>query len=241
MGGRSNAASGRALARGGPPPPRATFRPLPLPPHRCPRCRFPTPASSGLDRCLCPGVPRLRPRVEVVFLRHASERDRLTNPGHWAHLALEGSWVLEAGAPGEPLDASRLAEPGAWLLFPSPHPPPREAPPPRRLIVPDATWAQARRMVQRVPEIRTLPRLAVRAGAPEGLRLRQPLVAGGMSTLEAVAAALRALGDPGIADALEAFHRDGVALASRLGGGPGRGAPGASRTGAPPAHRSAGT
>jgi DTW domain-containing protein YfiP len=177
-------------------------------------------------------VPRIRPRVEVVFLRHASERDRLTNTGHWASLALEGSSVLEHGAPGEPLDASGLSAPGAWLLFPSPHPPPRDAPPPRRLIVPDGTWAQARRIVQRIPEVRTLPRLAVDAAHPAAPRLRQPLVVGGMSTLEAVAAALRVLGDVDAADALEALHTQGVALATRLGGGPGRGSPPASRTGA---------
>jgi DTW domain-containing protein YfiP len=168
----------------------------------------------------------------VVFLRHASERDRLTNTGHWASLALEGSRVLEHGVPGEPLDATGLAAPGAWLLFPTPHPPPGDAAPPRRLIVPDGTWAQARRIVQRVPEVRTLPRLAVDAAAPDALRLRRPLVAGGMSTLEAVAAALRVLGDVEAADALDALHTHGVALAARLGGGPGRGSPPATRKGA---------
>jgi len=178
-------------------------------------------------------VPRVRSRVEVVFLRHASERNRLTNTGHWASLALEGSSVLEHGAPGEPLDASPLAAPGAWVLFPSPHPPPPDAAPPRRLVVPDGTWAQARRIVQRVPELRALPRLAV-AAAPGALRLRRPLVTGGMSTLEAVAAALRALGDLEAADALEALHADGVALATRLRGVPGRRG-GGSRTGAEPA------
>jgi hypothetical protein len=59
-----------------------------------------------------------------------------------------------------------------------------------------------------------------------------------MSTLEAVAAALRVLGDGEAADALDALHVEGVALATRLGGGPGRGAPGGTRTGAPPALRS---
>jgi DTW domain-containing protein YfiP len=172
----------------------------------------------------------------VVFLRHASERDRLTNTGHWAALALEGSAVLEHGAPGEPLDASGLDMPGAWVLFPSPHPPPPDAAPPRRLVVPDGTWAQARRIVQRVPQLRTLPRLAV-AAAPGALRLRRPLVAGGMSTIEAVAAGLRALGDVEAADALDALHTDGVTLATRLRGVPGAGAAGGSRTGATPARR----
>jgi DTW domain-containing protein YfiP len=180
-------------------------------------------------------VPRVRPRVEVLFLRHASERDRLSNTGHWAALALDGSSVLELGVPGEPLDEGPLDAPGSWLLFPSPHPPAPWALPPRRLIVPDGTWAQARRMVQRVPALRTLPRLAIEA-APQALRLRRP-VAGGMSTLEAVAAALRALGDVEAASKLEALHADGVALATQLRGVPGIAARRESRRGPSPAAR----
>jgi DTW domain-containing protein YfiP len=155
--------------------------------------------------------------VEVVFLRHASERDRLTNTGHWAALALERSAVLEQGTPGVPLDGSALSAPGTWVLFPSPHPPPPGVPPPARLVVPDGTWPQARRMLQRVPELRALPRLPLPAAGP-ALRLRRP-AAGGMSTLEAVAAALRALGEAEAAARLEALLAAGVALATRLRGG----------------------
>ncbi len=185
---------------------------MPLAPHRCPRCRFPTPG------CLCPEVPRLRTRVEVVFVRHASERDRLTNTGHWAALALEGSAVLEQGLPGAPVDASALAAPGTWVLFPSPHPPRPGLPPPRRLVVPDGTWPQARRMMQRIPELRTLPRLALPPAGP-ATRLRRP-VADGMSTLEALAAALRTLGERDAARRLDALLASGVELATRLRGTP---------------------
>ena len=190
--------------------------------HRCPRCRFPAPG------CLCAAVPALRTRLEVVFLRHASERDRLTNTGHWAALALENSAVHEQGLLGAPLDASALAVPGTWVLYPSPHPPPPGTPPPRRLVVPDGTWSQARRMMQRIPALRALPRLPL--PAPSAVRLRRP-VAGGMSTLEAVASALRALDEPAAAAALERLLAEGVALATRLRGGPGVAPPEGSRTG----------
>jgi DTW domain-containing protein YfiP len=163
-------------------------------------------------------VPRVRTRVEVVFLRHASERDRLSNTGHWAALALEGSAVLEQGLPGAPLDGSALAAPGTWVLFPSPHPPPPGAPPPARLVVPDGTWPQARRMMQRVPELRALPRLPL-PPPPPAPRLRRPM-AGGMSTLEALAAALRELGEPDAAAGLDALLAAGVELATRLRGTP---------------------
>jgi DTW domain-containing protein YfiP len=157
--------------------------------------------------------------VEIVFLRHASERDRLTNTGHWAALALAGSAVVEQGTPGIPVDGSALAAAGTWVLFPSPHAPSPAVPPPTRLVVPDGTWPQARRMLQRIPELRALPRLPLPAAGPAH-RLRRP-AAGGMSTLEALAAALRALGEAEAAARLDALLAAGVALATRLRGGAG--------------------
>jgi DTW domain-containing protein YfiP len=185
---------------------------VPLPANRCPRCRFPVPG------CLCPALPRLRTGVEFVFVRHASERDRLTNTGHWAALALEGSAVVEQGVRGERLDAAALAAPGTWALFPGPHVAGAEAPRPRRIVVPDGTWGQARRIMQRVPELRTLPRLALPPASPAAARLRRPTVAGGMSTLEAVAAALRAVGEAEAAARLDGLLAAGIALVARLGG-----------------------
>jgi DTW domain-containing protein YfiP len=182
---------------------------VPLSDLRCPRCRFPTPG------CLCAAVPSLRTGVEFVFVRHASERTRLTNTGHWAALALEGSRVVEQGVPGAPLALAPLAVEGAVALFPGP-PGPAPRARPRRIVVPDGTWAQARRIMQRVPALRTLPRLAL-APSPAATRLRRPTVAGGMSTLEAVAAALRALGEAEAAERLDRLHEDGIALVARLG------------------------
>jgi tRNA-uridine aminocarboxypropyltransferase len=160
-------------------------------------------------------VPALRTGIEFVFVRHASERTRLTNTGHWAALALEGSAVVEQGVPGVPLDLAPLAVDGGWALFPGPAAPPPLARP-RRIVVPDGTWAQARRIMQRVPALRTLPRLSL-APPPAATRLRRPTVAGGMSTLEAVAAALRALGEPDAASRLDDLLDAGVALVARLG------------------------
>jgi DTW domain-containing protein YfiP len=162
----------------------------------------------------------------VIFLRHYSERDRLTNTGNWASLALARSRVLEQGVPGQVLDASELDAPGTWLLYPSPHPPPPGTPPPRRLVVPDATWAQARRIVHRIPAIQRLPRLplppAASAGASAGLRRppRRGVGLGGMSTIEAVAAALRVLGEADAAARLDVLVAEGSGLVTRLRGVP---------------------
>jgi DTW domain-containing protein len=180
-------------------------------PDRCSRCRFPP------ELCLCAEVPRLAPPFRFVVLRHASERERLSNTARWAALAIPGTTILEHGLPDQPLDDAPLREDGAVVLFPSPHPAPAPARPPRVVVVPDGTWSQARRMMQRVPALRTLPRLSL-PGPPAGLRLRRPHRGDGMSTLEAMAGALAALGDPGAASRLLALHAVAVERVLRLKG-----------------------
>lgn len=98
-------------------------------------------------------------------------------------------------------------------------PPLRAAPrePPRVVVVPDGTWSQARRMMQRIPALRRLPRLAL-AGPPPGLRLRRPHRGDGMSTLEAIAGALAALGAPDEAEKLLTLHAHAVERVLRLKG-----------------------
>lgn len=190
--------------------------------RRCPRCLFP-PAE-----CLCPDVPRIAVRTRFLLLRHASELPRPTNSGRWAALALAGTRVLDYALPGPPPDLSALAEPGTVVLFPSPHAPRLEVHP-RQVVVLDATWAQARRMVQRIPALRTLPRLSLPAGnsrtgrQPARQPMRQPTVAGGLSTIEAMAAALELLGEHEAGRALARLHEAALARAWRLRGGATRG------------------
>lgn len=194
--------------------PRPTWRGR-LPAGRCPRCAF--PAEGG---CLCPLIPHLTVPVRLVVVRHASEIPRLTNTGRWAAAALEGATVFDHALDDERSDGDLQAVLGsgpAWLLYPSPHAAMPAGPPPRTLVVPDATWAQTRRMVQRLAPLSALPRLAL-PPPPPATRLRQPPRPGGMSTLEAVAGALELLGDAAAAEALRRLHQAAVEKALRLKG-----------------------
>jgi DTW domain-containing protein YfiP len=164
--------------------------------RRCPRCLF------RPDDCLCPEIPRLSCPVEFLVLRHASEIRRTTNSGRWAALALGADPVDYGRAGGSPVDPALLSAPGTWVLFPSPSPTPRGAVRPRRLVVLDASWSQARRMLQRIPALRSLPRLSLEP-PPAGARLRRPPRPRGMSTIEAVARALEWLGEPEAARRLD--------------------------------------
>lgn len=179
---------------------------------RCPGCLF------RPEDCLCAEIPRLASPVPFLILRHASEIRRTTNSGRWAATALSAP-VLDYGLHGTAaLDEGPLSAPGTWVLFPAPEPTPASAGLPRRLVVLDASWSQARRMIQRVPALRAMPRLSL--PAPPAERLRAPTVEGGMSTLEAVARALAWLGRPDEAARLDALMAAAVARQRRLRGQP---------------------
>jgi DTW domain-containing protein YfiP len=182
-------------------------------PARCPRCRFPP------ELCLCPAIPRLAAPFRLVVVRHASERERMSNTARWAALALEGAELLEHGLPGVALDETLLRVPGAVALFPSPRAEDSALPPapPPVVVVPDGSWTQARRMMQRLPALQRLPRLSL-PGPPAGLRLRRPPWPDGMSTLEAIAGALAAFGAHEQSERLLAVHDAGVERVLRLKG-----------------------
>ena len=91
---------------------------------RCPRCLFQPWV------CLCPDLPVVVARTQVVIVRHHTERHRSSNSGRLAHLALPGSVLVEHGGPDGPAALPPLD--GAYLLFPEgapartcPTPPPR--------------------------------------------------------------------------------------------------------------------
>lgn len=165
---------------------------------RCQRCH------QRADLCLCAEVPQIRTRTRLVVVRHSLEAKRSSNTGRIALLGLPDATLVEYGGPERAFDLEGLVGDGAWLLFPDGATTPAE--PPRTLVVIDASWAQARRMVQRVPRFRSLPRLALPAG--EALpRLRVAPRADGMSTIEAMVRALDVLEGPGVAGPLEALCR----------------------------------
>ena len=182
--------------------------------RRCRRCLFPA------AECLCADIPRIPTRTRFLLLRHASERTRPTNSGRWAALALPSARLVDYALPGEETDLAPLAEPGTVVLFPSPHPGALEARP-RQVVVLDATWQQARRMIQRIPALRTLPRLSVppRARPASHRPMRRPTVQGGLSTLEAMAGALELLGEAEAARALDGVHEAAQVRGWRLRAG----------------------
>ena len=179
--------------------------------QRCPRCLF------QRNECLCTEARPIETRARIVIVRHAAELLKTTNSARWAGLCLQNFELHDYALEGAPLNEALLAGGDAWLLFPGSEvtaPPER---PPARLLVPDGTWQQARRMVARLPSLRALPRLTL--APPSGTRrLRRPHIAEGMSTLEAIAEALELFGEPEPARKLRQLHEAAIARIARLRG-----------------------
>lgn len=178
----------------------------------CPRCLL------QLEICVCKVLPRVEARTEVVLIRHLTERLLTSNTGRFAALALAKSRIVEYGG-GEVFDASWLAAPGTAtaLLYCSGPPRPLSFTP-QRLVVLDGSFRQARRMYKRVPELRDLPEFSLPAPRIAPTRLRTPTQPEGMSTIEAIAAALSVLEGPELAAPLWALHAELVRRADQMRG-----------------------
>lgn len=149
----------------------------------------------------------MRPRTELVLVRHQREAWKSTGTARIAHLALPQMVGVEYGDDWEP--AARELAPhleGAALLFPAGEDAPVAAAPVQRLIVLDGTWRQARRMAKRLPGLAALPRLALPPKEEAVLRLRSSPRAEDRSTLEAIADALQLLEGEALAEPLHRLH-----------------------------------
>ncbi len=181
---------------------------------RCLRCLFLT------QWCLCPELPTVATRTQVVIVRHYREQTRSSNSGRLAHLALPSSVLLDHGAPGA---APVVVEPaGAFLLFPGGMPLTADLEI-ERLVVLDGTWSQVRRMRRKVRGLETLRTVSLPPVPTWTPRMRASPGEGKVSTLEAIAYALGALEGEQVAEPLlRLFHtavqrslatgRQGIAL-----------------------------
>lgn len=174
---------------------------------RCDRCL--------LQYCLCAEIPTIATATRVVIVRHHRELFRGSNTGRLAHLALPNSELVDQGEDGR---ATMPALDGAWLVFPAgPVTEPPIVPPPRAIVVLDATWSQARRMFRKIEALRGLPILRLPEAPMPAQRLRESPAPGAVSTIEAIARALRMLEGDGAAAPLERLFEVAVARMAQSG------------------------
>jgi DTW domain-containing protein YfiP len=164
--------------------------------------------------CLCALIVPLATRTRFSLVLHRKELGKPSNTGRLGHLALINSEVLVHGARDAgrvslgPLDA---AYGGRYLLFPANDARPLEElaglDRPLHLVVPDGTWGQAQRMVRRIPDLASLPRVSIAPRQPSRYVLRRNQLPGNVCTLEAVVAACALLESAEVAAALQGLLR----------------------------------
>lgn len=170
-----------------------------------------------LSRCYCARLPSaVRLPIDTTIVVHHHERYKpsstvrlLARVAHAETLALAQFGGRDDAPLGPRVDAL-AATPGAALLFPAePGEFVVEPADVRALIVPDGTWAQAKRVVRRWPGFMTLPRVAlgpIDRGAL-GPTVRTPRHADELDTLSAIALFFERRGDADVVEPLRRAHR----------------------------------
>ncbi len=164
----------------------------------CIRCRM------HASLCLCADIQPIDTRTQVAIILHETEQCRTSNTGYLATLMLPNSVLRIHGERGRRLDVHDLFESTHRVFVLFPHADARildrrlaeEDDRPIRLIVPDGTWRQARRMVRRVTGLAKAPWVTLPEGRISEYRLRKRRPAGGMCTFEAITEALCLLEGP---------------------------------------------
>jgi DTW domain-containing protein len=148
----------------------------------CARCFLKT------EWCLCAELPKIQTNTQIIIVRHVTEEWLTSNTARLATLMLSNARILPYGG-GEPFDARSLYGEGTLLLTPDAKPNVPSTPP-RRLVLLDGTFRQARRMFKKIPELRDIEQCSLLSSFKRIPGLRRPPRSDGLSTIEAIAQAL---------------------------------------------------
>jgi DTW domain-containing protein YfiP len=161
-------------------------------PHhqRCARCVL------HMRLCLCTTVQPIDLATRVVVLRHRRELHKPTNTGRLVPLTLSNGEVRTIGARGETFDTAYMVDPSrrTLVLYPMADSRPLTLDDvddrPITLIVPDADWRRAHKLVLREPALHGIARVHLPSGPPSSYRLRRHTDPRFLATFEAIARAL---------------------------------------------------
>jgi DTW domain-containing protein YfiP len=173
----------------------------------CYRCFWPKAL------CWCPSITPMETRTKFVFLMHPKEfKHEKAGTGRLTHLCLAGSEIhVGVGFDDDAAVQDLIADPRNFsvLLYPGAtarnlsngalHASDLGG---RRLLVLllDATWSGARKMLKLSPTLQRLPRIMLTPSAPSRFVIKQQPQAGCLSTLEATHELLVALKLTGLDD-----------------------------------------
>ena len=163
----------------------------------CIQCRLP------VSHCVCANIKQCKPPFSISICSHSNEWHKIDNTGHWAFLSSSSINRIKWHRKAELIDWGDLTKPTKniknggnknteYLLFPSADAQDIEQlnTPIDRLWVIDGTWQEAQKMLRQSPWMQDLPhvKIALAADAKSAFVLRRNQQ--GLSTLEAIAAAV---------------------------------------------------
>ncbi len=159
----------------------------------CPECFL------HKNLCICSLIPNLETKTRVVLIVHAKELKRTTNTGRLAMKSLNNSEMRIRGETKEALDLSDLINEQyqSLLFFPSETAIEltteyvKQFEKPIQLLVPDGNWRQASKVHSRHKELASVPRVMISKSNLATQHLRAESFEEGMSTLQAIAEALK--------------------------------------------------
>lgn len=161
----------------------------------CPECFL------HKDRCICAIIPSLHLKTKVSLVIHAKEIKRTTNTGRLALKILKNSEMRIRGQTEAPVDLSDLLQDQyqSLLFYPADDAMDltseflSQFTKPIQLIVPDGNWRQASKVATRHKELSHLPRVMIAKPNLATQHLRAETTEEGMSTLQAIAEALKVI------------------------------------------------
>lgn len=172
----------------------------------CPGCAL------HKNLCICQLTPELDLRTRLTLVVHTKELKRTTNTGRLAVRALKNSEVVVRGEGAVDLASKILPGYRPLLFFPGENARELtrelvdESEFPVQLIVPDGNWRQASKVGIRHPEIAHVERVMISARNTASKHLRAENSPEGMSTLQAIAFALREIEGEEVFAALNGFY-----------------------------------
>ena len=151
------------------------------------------------EMCICAIIPEIENKTFITVIMHHRESYKTTNTARLACMALNQSQILLRGLKDKPLDLSHIHNEQfqSALLTLSDKSETlstefvKKFDKPLQLIVPDGNWNQAKKMGKREPQLKNIPWVKLPPGPLSGYKLRHEHNPEGMSTLEAIARALK--------------------------------------------------
>lgn len=174
----------------------------------CQRCGF-------QFNCICDIEPQLQSAADFILLTHPRECNKDTNTGVLMTRTLPSCRVEmwhRTQPPQRLLDQLQNPHYQAWLVFPSdeqhlaqPLTLPTATDAKILLIILDATWQEARKMVRKSPWLSQLPRIAITPQQTSNYALRRNQQPGHLCTCEVGIELLNLLQQPQAAQQLQTY------------------------------------